>query len=366
MLVIAVRSKPLRILAAPGQWPALPETAALALQSASVVLWQRGADPSLLATLRQDQRQCELSHARELPSLLPSAAASSADWVLIQAPDAAPEDWHPQLGPDFPGFESIAVPTAKKLPDPAQVILTRSHTHNLELGRALLQAGVSSLSLPTLAFAPAPDPEKLTKTLNNLGDFFGVIVSSPRGAKVLAQASQLPEALKIVAVGASTAAALQQHQLPCHLVPGMAHSEGLVAALQQAQWLDRPWLHLRGNLGRDVLKVAIESAQGQYTLLCCYQSLLPEPAPALLEASQAPDLKLVCFASGQSYINYKRMLATVSSPAKLQAQLRRLQILSFGPITSEAIRKDGQEVSIELTEPSASRQLQAITQALSN
>lgn len=364
MLVSDVRPCPLRILAAPGQWPLLPQKAIHALESAPLVLWQRGADPSLLAMLGPDQRLCELSHSLEVPSALRAQELPAKDLVLLQAPSAPSPDWLQSLGSSFSRFETLRLPSTAPSLAPTRVILTRSHAHNLDLGKALLNSGLSSLSLPTLAFGPAPDPKKLTSTLACLSDFFGVIVSSPRGAKVLATAPDLPVKVKVVAVGASTAKALERHQLPCHLVPELPHSEGLVKALKQAQWLNQRWLHLRGNLGRDVLETAITAAKGEYTLVPCYQSLLPSLASALLNASLDPHLKMICFASGQSYLNYKRLLSRICKPDEIRAHLKRLQILSFGPITSDAIRQDGQTPLLELSQPSAQQQLTAIQDAL--
>lgn len=353
MLKVAVRPCPLRILAAPGQWPRLPKKAALALQSASWVAWQPGADPSLLAWLGPTQRHCELSHALEVPSALQGSGIDARDLVLLQGPDTSAPDWGQSLGSSYSRFETIALQPSKTDPTPPEVILTRTHPHNLGVGTALLDAGIGSLSLPTLAFGPPPDPTLLATTLRDLDGFFGIIVSSPRGAKILATAAPLPDFIKVVAVGSATRATLLQYQLPCHLEPKLAHSEGLADALHAQGWLGQHWLHLRGTIGREVLKNAIESAQGQYTLLAGYQSFAPALAPALLRASQAASLKVISFASGQSYLNYKQVLLKISPPKKVAQHLASLRILSFGPITSQTIRQDGQDVAFELARPSA-------------
>lgn len=362
MLMFAVGHCPLRILAAPGHWPLLPPKAQLALESASVVAWQSGADPSLLATLRPHQRFCELSHTPELP--LTEDAPNAEDLVVIQGPGTLAPTPSAALKPQFPAFECIDLALASTPPPAAQVILTRSHEHNLKVAQPLLKAGIGSLSLPTLAFGPAPDEKALRQTLGQLDQFFGVIVSSPRGAKVLAKSPKIPKGLKVAAVGASSAAALQELRLPCHLLPKLAHSEGLTAALQAKGWLGKHWLHLRGDSGREVLKSAIASAGGQYTLMACYQSYAPTLVAPLLAASQSPKLQVICFASGQSYFNYKKILKTQEADQEVDAHLRRLKIISFGPITSQAIQKDGHRVFTELAEPKAELQRKAIEAAL--
>lgn len=366
MLNLAVGSRPLRMLAAPGQWPLLPPQAQDAVTCASTVLWQRGADPSLLAMLGPHQRWCELSHTLEVPPSIAGVLAQSdpQQLLLVQGPGSAAPDWGEALGPAWSSFETLEMPAATQAARRLQVILTRSHAHNLELARQLATSGIGALSLPTLAFGPAPDPTRLRETLAQLDRFFGVIVSSPRGAKVLANAPQIPSQLKIAAVGASSRAALKELQIPCHLAPERAHSEGLLEALAKHRWLNQRWLHLRGDKGRDVLRAGIEAAQGEYTLLPCYQSRLSKLATPLVRASLDPNLKILCFASGQSYLNYKRILSEQLQDPELEAHLRQLDLLSFGPITSQAIQKDGQTVAYELSEPSATQQLATIKRSL--
>lgn len=357
-----------RLALAPGQWAALPLEARQSLQRADLVIWQKGADPSVLASLHGHQSWCELTPDLALPpELAHTGPLSPRQVLLVQAPGATPPPW---LDEDPRLVQEPLQGPSQPAPVPApQVLLTRRASLNQSMGELLWQAGISSLSLPTLAHGDPADPALVQRTLSQLDRYFGVMVTSPRGAQALGQslgeAPKIPDSIKIAAVGRSTAQALQDLNLPCHLYPSEAHSEGLARALQDKGWLGRTWLHLRGDKGRPVLQDAVHAAGGQYHRVECYQSLRPELPDPLVRAAMAPSLKVVSFASGQSYQHFKTTLGAITSASALAARLASLAVISFGPITSAALQRDKIKIAVELPHPDRDAQLHAIREQLS-
>lgn len=353
-----------RLTLGPGQWPALPSAAGQSLQRADLVVWQAGADPSVLASLGSRQSWCELTADLALPPELAHNAPPSAvrRVLLVQAPGATTPAWVN----DDPRFALTLLDGPSQTPPVPhpQVLLTRRASLNQSMGESLWQAGIASLSLPTLAYGDAKDPALVERSLSRLDQFFGVMVTSPRGAQCLGQAPKIPDTLKIAAVGRSTAQALQTLGLPCHLYPAEAHSEGLAKALQSEGWLGRTWLHLRGDKGRPVLQDAVLDAGGHYHRVECYQSLRPKlPAP-LARAAMDLSLQVVSFASGQSYEHFKATLGQIACEDFIAARLASLRVISFGPITTAALQRDKIKIAVELPRPDRDAQLQAIREQL--
>lgn len=345
-----------RIQVAPGAWPLLPEAACAAISRATKILWTPEADPSLLsfASSRIPLAPLEASPPDEGPSL-------SGELVLLQGHDGPLPAWIPDS--ILQEHDHIGAP---QLPAPAspRVLLTRHATRNRELGRALLALGIPSLSLPTLEYAPCPDPEALEQAYRTLDRYFGIILSSPHGAHSFDPPNALPAGLQILAVGASTAAALQARGYSPTLIPEQPHSEGLVEALRSKGWLAKRWLHFRGDKGRPLLERAIRGAGGHYDRITLYLSQRPSLHRPLLEAALHPTLEAISFASGQSYEHFKESLTTLIDPSGLKAQLARMHLLSFGPVTTAALQSDGLEVHHQLSAPGLPQQLEAIKSLL--
>lgn len=340
-----------RLLVSPGHWPFVSQMSQEKLAAADLVLWQEGADMGVLASVSPQSRVCELTQHNGAPPEL----AQSKSLVLIQPSDTALPEWTKAYALTQ---EKVVAPVC--LTGPARVLLTRRHTLNLKLGSALAGHGIHSLPLPTLELGPPGDPERLTQALSELDNYFGVLVTAATGARVLARALPLPPQLKVAAVGEKTASVLAKMGLPCHLHPAEAHSEGLAHSLRARGWLDKSWIHLRGDKGRSVLDQAIQRAGGTYKLVECYQTRIPDHAPALLHAALAPSIQAISFASGQSYRNFKVLLKRVATTQDIQSLLSRLKIVSFGPITTNALKTDGIKVSLQMRAPNTEAQMAAI------
>lgn len=346
-----------RIQAARGAWPLLPQASLAAISRASRLWWTREADPSLLSFAPSSASLERIEEAAAPRQGLPG----SGEIVLLQGENSPLPAWVPDsLLQEHHHIDAQQL----EAPALARVLLTRHLARNRELGRSLLAQGIPSLSLPTLEYAGCPQPRLLDQAYEQLDQYFGIILSSPQGARSFDPKNPLPDQLQLVAVGASTATALQERGFSPTLVPQQPHSEGLVAALRAKGWLAKRWLHFRADKGRPLLETSIRNAGGHYHRIVLYLSQRPTLHAPLLEAALCPALEIVSFASGQSYANFKESLREVIAPPQLKALLGRKRLISFGPITSEALRADGLRVDLQLPAPSQAQQLQAIRSLL--
>jgi uroporphyrinogen-III synthase len=110
------------------------------------------------------------------------------------------------------------------------VVLTRPTTGTL--GERLTEAGARVGHVPLIAIGPASDGGvSLTAALEGLAQFDWLVVTSANGAAKVGTAAAGHPHVRLAAVGAATAAALESlaHR-PVDLVPAQANSDGLVAA----------------------------------------------------------------------------------------------------------------------------------------
>ncbi|TML35044.1 MAG: uroporphyrinogen-III synthase [Actinobacteria bacterium] len=105
-----------------------------------------------------------------------------------------------------------------------RVIVTRPREQAGRLAERLEQLGLEVVLCPLIELEPVGPAEV------DVGGYDWVIVTSPRGARELAQRrrGELP---RVAAIGPGTAAALNEHGVEPALVPRVSTQEGLVAEL---------------------------------------------------------------------------------------------------------------------------------------
>ena len=122
-------------------------------------------------------------------------------------------------------------PAADKAPWP--VVVTRDEPADGPLSRELQALGLGVLRWPVLSIGPAADAAALDAALARLAQFDWVVFASQHAvAAVVHRVAVPPAGVRIGAVGARTAQALQAAGWPVTVVPAEETAAGLVAALR--------------------------------------------------------------------------------------------------------------------------------------
>lgn len=113
------------------------------------------------------------------------------------------------------------------------VVVTRDEPPDGPLSSRLSELGLEVLSWPAVSVAPASDPGPLETALSRAAADFDWMVFASRHAvaAVTARLPSQPRGLRIAAVGASTAAALREHDWRAEVIPEQASAAALVDAL---------------------------------------------------------------------------------------------------------------------------------------
>ncbi|MGI8618211.1 MAG: uroporphyrinogen-III C-methyltransferase [Gemmatimonadaceae bacterium] len=182
---------------------------------------------------------------------------------------------------------------------------------------------------------------------NGVSLFWEQLLSSGRDARALA-------GLRIAAVGAATAGALLEHGIAVDVIPERFVAEGLIDALRdRADVSGAHVLHVGAEGARDVLRAGLEELGASVTLLPVYRSVpQPEGAENLRAALEHGEVDLITLTSASAVSG---LLDAVGEAAAHGASAA-----SIGPITSEAARAAGLDVTIEAKESTIDGLIDAI------
>ncbi|MBX7079265.1 MAG: uroporphyrinogen-III C-methyltransferase [Nannocystaceae bacterium] len=255
-----------------------------------------------------------------------------------------------------------------------RVVLTRALDGAAGLAGLLGERGADVVLLPCLEIAPPLDLAALDRAVRAIESKSGVIVSSVHGVAAffdgLARVGLDLRALAgraVVAIGSATARACEARGIRPDLVPEQPSSEGLVAAMQARQWLDRAWLHVRAEAGRDVLRDAITEAGGQYVLAIGYRAVRPTVSEAVLRSLREPEaggegFDAVVLGSGLAGEHLLATLREAWGESDARAALARAQLLAIGPVTAAALEALGLRVDAIAASPAEAAIADALQQ----
>ena len=248
------------------------------------------------------------------------------------------------------------------------IVVTRPRRQAGRLRGELEALGATVIELPTIEIAPPDSYEPLDTELRDLGQYQWLVVTSANTARVLGERLALlvvdPAAvsrLRVVAVGAATAAALQEIGFRVDLVPPKYVAESVVDVLRDKVAGARVLL-ARAAVARDVIPDELRRAGATVDVVDAYRTVIPEDSARLVKGifvdSPAPDA--VTFTSSSTATNFFQLLGE----AGICSAPKGVQAISVGPITSETLRELGWEPAAEADPHDVDGLVQATVRAL--
>lgn len=199
------------------------------------------------------------------------------------------------------------------------VLVTRPAEAAARLGEAVETAHGRPILFPAVEIAAAAEPEAVRTQLKQAGRYDLLIFVSRNaveyGFDLLPDT--LPASQQVAAVGASTAAALEDCGLEPTLVPQRYDSEGLLELPQLADMTGKRVLILRGNGGRELLADTLRERGAEVDYAEVYRRLIPQRSAANLVKGWENWIDVVVVSSGEILDNLVQMLGD-DGLAKLQ------------------------------------------------
>ena len=210
-----------------------------------------------------------------------------------------------------------------------RVLVTRPADQAGPLCRMITAAGGKALRLPTLDIRD-PDPrdlDRLNAAIDALDTYdlavFISVNAVTRGMALIRARRSWPAAVKIAAVGASSARALARFGLGVDLVPTHEFNSEALLALEELQDMrGKRVVILRGNGGRDVLRDALIRRGAVVDYVEVYRRACPATEPgALAHFWQPGAVDLITITSNESLQNLYDMAGPQGRPLLRERQL---------------------------------------------
>ncbi|HVT88489.1 MAG TPA: uroporphyrinogen-III C-methyltransferase [Tepidisphaeraceae bacterium] len=250
------------------------------------------------------------------------------------------------------------------------IAVTRTRQQVSELAMKLQELGANVIAAPTIQIVPPRSWTAIDRAITQIGGFDWVIFTSANGVEA---ARQRLDALKldgrvfgkakIAAIGDATAAAIRQHLcLKVDLCPDSFVAEALADELaKRAQVKGRRFLLLRADIARPVLREKLQKGGAAQVLdLPIYQTQTVKSLPqALIDALDAGRLDWVTFTSSSTVTNFIQLVGR-DYPRKL----KNVKLASIGPITTQTMRKNRLNPTIQAATFNVDGMVKAILEAV--
>jgi uroporphyrinogen-III synthase len=230
-----------------------------------------------------------------------------------------------------------------------RIIVTRARHQAGQLSAELAKLGAEAIEIPAIEIVPPKSFAPLDEALRNVRQYEWLIVTSANGVRAIHDRcealglwlSSLGH-LKIAAVGATTARALEEAGLPVSVVPREYVAESLIKALGDETRNSRV-LIVRAATARDVIPEALSKRGAQVDVVEAYRTVIPQDSvDKIAELFAGGPLDAATFSSSSTVTNFFHLLreAGVETTAAMLA-------ISIGPITSGTLRDFGWEPAAE-------------------
>lgn len=230
-----------------------------------------------------------------------------------------------------------------------RVLVTRAAHQAGKLSQGLRALGAEPVEVPVLELRPPENLQPLDNALRQIGKYDWLIVTSANTVRAILERAvalgislrdqQLPQ---IAAIGEATSTAARNAGFPVALVPESYVAESLVQSMT-ALVKGKRILLARAEIARDVVPDALRGAGAVVDVVDAYRNLLPQSAPALLQAALLSGIHAATFTSSSSVIH----LAEAARTAELAFPFPGVPAISIGPVTSATLREFGWEPAVE-------------------
>ena len=231
-----------------------------------------------------------------------------------------------------------------------RVLVTRTREQASGLSSALKELGAAPVEVPLIATERLESCELLDAALREAAKLDWLVVTSPNGAKAVAE--RLPElgldirdlkGPRIAAIGPGTARPLEAQGIRIDLLPEGFVAESLADALVAEGVEGKRVLIARAEVARDVLPDTLREAGADVTVAPCYRTVpAPRAGEKIVALLETGELDVVTFASSSQVTAFMECLSGRDA-LKL---LENVVVACIGPITAQTAVESGLTVDV--------------------
>jgi uroporphyrinogen-III synthase len=229
-----------------------------------------------------------------------------------------------------------------------RIVITRPRKQAQPFAEKLRLLGAEPIVFPTIAVSPVNDTSSLDQALYDLASYDWMVLSSVNAVESVwarleaLQIQELPQTLKIAAVGPKTATSLSKRGVQPNFVPEEYKAEAMLSGLgnPEGRWVLLP----TADLARDVLPDEISKTGGVAHVVTAYHTIPTQPDQDGLLALKA-GVNVITFTSPSTVTNFITLLEGAGlDPRNLPGNPI---FACIGPITAGAAHEQGLHVDIQ-------------------
>jgi uroporphyrinogen III methyltransferase/synthase len=219
------------------------------------------------------------------------------------------------------------------------ILITRPAEQAKDFFEALKAQGAEPISFPTIRIISPRDWVKVDNAIENLTTYDVLILTSVNGVKFFFQ--RLKEKgknigslkkLKMVAIGPTTAAAIERRHLRVDIVPPKFQAESVVEVLEKKGITGKRFLLPRAEKARDVLPKEITKRGGHIDVVTVYRTDKGEGnIQEVKELFRKRLIHVITFTSSSTVKNFVELLAEKN----ISKMIKGAVVASIGPITAD-------------------------------
>ena len=229
-----------------------------------------------------------------------------------------------------------------------RVLVTRSRRQASVLCRLLADEGAEAMEVPAIQIAPAEDYGGLDGAIRSIGDYQWVVFTSVNGVeaffeRISAQGmdSRSLGAIKVCAIGSTTAACLEKFGIRADFVPSQFSSNSIIEGLGDLGIRDAKVLLPRADIAPQNLVDEMERLGAHVDQQIAYRTLVPRDShQRAREALEDGKIDIVTFTSSSTVRNLVDLLH--GDTGLLEGML----IACIGPVTAKTTQEVGLKVSV--------------------
>lgn len=244
-------------------------------------------------------------------------------------------------------------------------VVTRAREQAGQLTELLESKGAEVIELPFIQVEPAFDAQRLSEILAGIAVYEWIIFTSANGVKAFFDLFykafddiRCLGPMRIAAVGAATARAIEAHKLKVDFVPQQANADALADELIQNEGLESlQVLVITGNQNREDLVKRLETeGRAIVDTLPLYQTrktdLMADPAAERFRQQGADAILFTSSSTVKSFLEQ-------SAAFQLEEGARRPVLGSIGPLTSKTLQDSKLPIGFEAKASSLDQFVQA-------
>jgi|SRR5262245_16814209 len=230
------------------------------------------------------------------------------------------------------------------------IVVTRARAQAGGFSTLLRAAGAQVLEAPAIAIAPPRSWAAADRAIARLGTYRILILTSVNGVERFLDRLRARRVglralagIDIVAIGPSTAAALEKRGLRVAAVPGDFRAEGLVDLLGGRDLRGTGVLLPRAAEARDLLVRALRRRGARVDVVTVYRAVASrEGLGAVRAALRSGRVDLVTFASSSTAVHFVSRF-----DGMLRRGLLRVPAAVIGPVTAATARRLGFRIAVQ-------------------